>query len=78
MQNQFFPDYVAKYFWGDNLSELSMQEHADYISQTILDKGDIDAISWLFSHINKDVIRDKLSEYKLTPQSANFWSVYLS
>lgn len=78
MQNTHLPDYITKYFWGDDLSELDLQKHQDYISQTILDKGDTKAVAWLFSQMKKETIKQKLPKFKLSPKSKHFWEVYLS
>lgn len=72
------PQNVTKYFWGDNLSALSQQDHIAYIAQTILEKGDEQALKWLFSIQSKDQIRTLLPTLSLSPKSANFWRVYLS
>ena len=72
------PDSVSKYFWGDNLSELSVEKNANYIIQTILNLGDQKAVKWLFSTFGEEMIKEKLSDLKLTPLSENFWNLYLS
>lgn len=72
------PPYVAKYFWGDNLKDLSWDEHKEYIVQTILEKGDRKSIAWLFSKLSKKKIKEDLPNLKLTPKSKNFWFIYLT
>jgi len=72
------PIYVQQYFWGDDLSTLSWESHRQYIVQTLLDKGDIDALSWLFHQMTKDEVRRSLSTYRLSLKSDNFWNIYLS
>lgn len=71
-----FPDFVSKYFWGDDLSTLSLEKHKKYIVQTILDIGDQKAVSWLFSVVDRMYIKSKLSNLRLNPQSSRFWSLY--
>ncbi len=44
-----FPRSVGRYFWGDNLHEISLEKQAKYITQTLLEKGDTDAVRWLFN-----------------------------
>jgi len=72
------PASVTKYFWGDDLSELSWDTHQDYITETILERGDSPAVHWLLSSTTRDSILNSLPDYKLSPKSANFWKVYLS
>lgn len=72
------PSRVKKYFWGDNLDQLNWRQHKQYISQTLLDKGDVESISWLFNKIDLDQIKEMLPSLKLSPKSLNFWKLYLS
>lgn len=72
------PPYVQQYFWGDNLQDLSWNVHKRYIMQTLLDKGDTKAISWLFEQTTKENIRRSLSSLRLSQKSYNFWNIYLS
>lgn len=72
------PKLVSKYFWGDNLQNLNWGQHQDYIIQTILEKGDQKAVSWLLSCVNKKSLKSKLPRFKLSPKSKKFWSIYLT
>jgi len=72
------PEYVTKYFWGDDLSELSWEKHQKYIVQTILNRGNTEAVGWLFGKVEKNKLVGDLDMYKLNPKSANFWRLYLS
>lgn len=78
MQHQALPEYVSKYFWGDDLSQLSLENNENYILQTLLNVGDQKAIKWLLSSVDQVSIKEKLPRLKLTPQSAYFWTIYLS
>lgn len=72
------PEGVQKYFWGDDLGELSWEKHKDYIVQNLLNKGDEKAVAWLLGLMSRDELRGLLPSLKLEPKSANFWKVYLS
>lgn len=72
------PQSVKRYFWGDNLQELNPQIHAKYITQTLLEKGDSEALNWLFLVFSSQVIKAMLPDLKLSEKSAHFWKVYLS
>jgi hypothetical protein len=72
------PDEVKKYFWGDNLSDLSWPKHKQYITQTILEKGDRLSINWLFTVISRSEVKDLLPKLRLPVKSSNFWHTYLS
>ena len=72
------PKNVKKYFWGDDLEELDWDKHKNYISKTILEKGDTDAVKWLFNQTPKQYLQKIVADPKLEPKSKNFWGIYLS
>ncbi|MEI6690172.1 MAG: hypothetical protein WCL07_00315 [bacterium] len=71
------PKNIARFFWGDDLGDLSWEKHENYITQTLLDRGDRSALVWLFGKTRIDSIRQRLDKFKLSKKSANFWKVYL-
>jgi len=77
MDNTRIPGFISQYFWGDDLSQLHLEKNKKYIIETILEKGDKDAIHWLFSKFDKKTVAEFLPELKLSKKSANFWEVYL-
>lgn len=72
------PSSVIKFFWGDNLDDLSFEKHSRYITETLLEKGDSSALKWLFSIQSPMKIRAELTNLKLSRKSVNFWQIYLS
>ena len=72
------PGYVTRYFWGDNLAELSLKKHKKYITKTLLSKGDGLAAGWLLEILGKSQILKLLPTLKLDKKSDNFWKIYLS
>ncbi len=72
------PDQINKYFWGDDLTELEWPKHKKYIIQTLLDKGNTDALQWLFSRTNREEVKRLLPSLRLSSKSDNFWRIYLS
>ncbi len=72
------PTQLQVYFWGDDLGELDWSIHKKYIIQTLLEKGNIDALSWLFKQTNRAELQNLLPLLKLQPKSSNFWRIYLS
>lgn len=78
MNNQTIPADIAGYFWGDNVNELTIDHNRNYIVQTLLDRGNTDALKWLFSTVDKQTIKRLLPTLKLSKKSANFWNLYLS
>ncbi|MEK7497952.1 MAG: hypothetical protein AAB656_03465 [Patescibacteria group bacterium] len=72
------PQSVLKYFWGDKLEELSWEKHKNYISKTLLKKGDKEAVAWLLKKVDKDYLKDIVAIKKIDAKSENFWNIYLS
>ncbi len=72
------PKFLHQYFWGDRLNELSWKDHQKYIIQTVLEKGDRQAASWLLKTAGRQSLRHQLKTLSLSPKSANFWRLYLS
>ncbi len=69
---------LLKYFWGDDLQQLSWKRNSTYITQTLLEKGDTDAVHWLFSKVERKKVLSLLPDLRLSPKSANFWLLYLA
>lgn len=69
------PKFITKYFWGDDLKTLSVKKHQRYVSNTILEKGDLKAFRWLTSKVSKKQIKQAVSKLK-NPKSKNFWQLY--
>ena len=72
------PNVVAKYFWGDDLGELSVKQHGKYIAQVLLERRDSDAVRWLFSIFSAEQLLFLLPTLKVSEKSAHFWSIYLA
>jgi hypothetical protein len=78
MNTQSIPTHLTEYFWGDDLTDLTVNKNPKYIVQTLLDRGNNDALRWLFSTIDKQTIKSFLPTLKLSKKSAHFWNIYLS
>lgn len=78
MSKLTLPPAVQKYFWGDDLRDIDVARHKKYIAGVLLEKGDRQAVRWLFSTFDKPTLRRLLPELKLDKKSANFWRLYLS
>jgi len=71
------PNHITKYFWGDDLSQLSWNKHQKYITKTLLEKGNQKAVSWLLKKTNSKELKKQLSVLNLDQKSENFWNIYL-
>jgi len=75
---QPIPAVAKKYFWGDNLSDLSWSKHKKYIVQTLLERGNTPSLRWLFQHVTREEVKKMLPTLRLPKKSNNFWGLYLS
>ena len=78
MPKTALPEEITRYFWGDNLSDLNWENHQNYITQTLLERGSLTSLRWLFQHTSKNTLKQLLPTLKLSAKSANFWSIYLA
>lgn len=76
--NPKIPPQIIKFFWGDNKTKLSFKNNKKYIIQTLLEKGDVNDVKWLFSHLNSLDIKSILPSLKLSNKSANFWKSFFN
>ncbi len=72
------PSFLNKYFWGDNLNEINLKDHKNYIAKTILSIGDIEAIKWLNSKFDRTFLKSILESNRIDDKSRNFWRLYYS
>lgn len=72
------PSFLNKYFWGDNLDEINLQDHKKYIAKTILSIGDLKAVRWLHSNFDKNFLKSLLDSKQIDDKSRNFWKLYYS
>ena len=78
MNTTQLPEFITRYFWGDDLQQLNFSKNKKYILQTLLERGNQRAIQWLFSNLDRDSIKSLLPEIKLSKKSAHFWNIYLA
>ena len=78
MLSSILPSHVSRYFWGDDLNQLDLSKNSKYIAQTLLERGDVRALKWLFENIDKSSIKALLPKLRLTKKSSYFWKIYLS
>jgi len=71
------PISVTKYFWGDELANLNWERNRDYITKTILEKGDMESVKWLIENVDRGYLKQVVKEKKLDQKSKIFWSLYL-
>ena len=73
------PEELGKYFWDVKFEDLSLKDHPRFITERILNYGELREVRWLLSVLNKDYIRSLLqSSRNLNSKTKNFWEIILT
>lgn len=77
------PSDVTGLFWNTNPDRLEVKRDADFIIETVLPRGNLEALKWLFStygqaRIKDFVRRDAISLRRLPTSELVFWSKVLA
>lgn len=73
------PSYLKKYFWDTDVKKLDRKEYPIYVGERLLEYGDRPALKWLFKNYPKKFLADLiLKSRRLSPRSANFWSLFFN
>lgn len=76
--NSFLPTSFRKYFWDCPFNGLSLEKYPRFVAARILDFGDWEAVSWLFTHGGRDLV-DKTAKNQryVNRKTENFWKIIL-
>jgi hypothetical protein len=73
------PLLFKKYFWDCDFSTLTLEQYPRFISERILNYGDLTALQWLLRHVDKELIRTLVSHSRsLDDKTRNFWKLMLT
>ncbi len=72
------PPFLNKYFWGDDLNEINLKDHKNYIAKTILSIGDLRAVKWLNDKFDTPFLKSLLDSKRIDEKSRAFWKLYYS
>jgi hypothetical protein len=71
------PRELAKYFWDVKPETVNPATHPYFVINRLLDKGGIDAASWVVRTFPKDmIIKSLMSDESLSPMTATFFARY--
>ncbi|MCJ7686899.1 MAG: hypothetical protein MUO68_21685 [Desulfobacteraceae bacterium] len=78
MENKELPGMLRKYFWDCNFEDLTMKQYPIFISERILNLGDIDSLRWLFTEIDKEFLINLVNKSRnLNKKTKNYWNLML-
>ena len=72
------PKEFHKFFWDIDATKLDPSQHALYVVNRLLDKGDLEAARWVLKEFPKDIILETFKKRRdFSPWNGVFWSRYL-
>ncbi len=78
MKNQL-PKRLSKYFWDCNFHELNMEKYAFFITERILNLGDMDSVKWLMNQIDHEFLKEVVEKSRnLDKKTRNYWEMVLN
>ncbi len=78
MEKKELPEMLRKYFWDCSFEDLRLAQYPIFISERILNLGDMDSLRWLFSKIDKEFLIDLVNKSRnLNKKTKNYWKLML-
>ena len=72
------PEEFHKYFWDCDFSKLTFDKYTRFISERLLNYGDLNSVNWLLSHIKTDFLKNLVKTSKnLNNKTRNYWNLIL-
>ena len=72
---------VARYFWDNDVSSITWEQHKNFIIRRILQYGDFQSLRWLRKQLGDKELRNWIITYKgrgLTPRQIRYWALILN
>ncbi|BCX13573.1 MAG: hypothetical protein KatS3mg085_105 [Candidatus Dojkabacteria bacterium] len=73
-----YPNYISRLFWEYDISLLNHKLHKNLIIERVLEKGNFDAISWLFKNYSFSDICESLSSPNISSPTRFLWQNYFA
>jgi hypothetical protein len=71
------PPSTHRYFWDIDPTTLVVGEYPVYVTERLLEYGDLEAVHWLLRRFSRNEIVNVLRHTRrVSPFSANFWALY--
>ena len=78
MEKMELPEMLRKYFWDCSFEDLRLAQYPIFISERILNLGDMDSLRWLFSKIDKEFLIDLVNKSRnLNKKTKHYWELML-
>jgi hypothetical protein len=78
MKKISLPQMLSKYFWDCDFENLSMNQYGFFITERILNYGNIPSLQWLFTQIDKVFLAEVIDKSRnLNKKTRNYWNLVL-
>jgi hypothetical protein len=75
---ELIPNFLKKYFWDVDFSDLNKKNHSKFIIERILEYGDIKGMNWMRKEFKLSQIKNVVQTSRnLSRKSANYWQIIL-
>ncbi len=72
------PGKFRKYFWDCDFRSITIKEHLFFITERILNFGNMESLQWLLRHTDQESIRDVIKKSRnLSAKTKFFWVTIL-
>lgn len=76
--NTEIPETFRKYFWDVEFDDLSLEKYPKFIAERIMNYGDLAAVNWLQSVLDREFIRSVvMNSRNLNPKTKNYFELVL-
>lgn len=77
-QENILPEDLKKYFWDCDFETLRMDQYAFFITERILNFGNLSSVKWLLSKIDRPLLSDVIEHSRnLDQKTRNYWKILL-
>ena len=72
------PQNFKKYFWDCDFNSLVWESHKFFITERILNFGEMDSVKWLLLKLSKKDLLDYVKKSKnIDSKTKNYWEIIL-
>lgn len=76
LKSKKIPVRFLKYFWDCDFDDLSIQKYDFFISERILNFGNMDSVKWLLSLVDQKRLKDVVVKSRnLNKKTRNYWRI---
>jgi hypothetical protein len=73
------PNNFKSYFWDCDFTELTLDKYAFFITERILNFGNMESIHWLLENVDEETLRNVVKKSRnLDKKTKNFWEIKLN